>query len=87
MLRIAQSLARRDNDGVAGMHADRIKVLHVADGDEVACAVADDFVFDFLPACHTALNQVFMHAGRTQTVRADFAELLFVLGNAAACSA
>lgn len=28
-----------------------------------------------------------MHTGGTQTVRADFAELLFVLGNAAARSA
>lgn len=69
------------------MYADRIEILHVADGDAVARAVADNLVFDFLPARDAALDQVFMHAGGTQAVRADFAQLLLVLRNAAARSA
>ena len=87
MFGIAERLARRDDNRIARMYADGVKVLHVADGDAVACAVADDLVFDFLPARNAALDQVFMHAGGAQAVRTDFAKLLLVLRNAAARAA
>ena len=87
VLRVAQRLARRDDDGVAGVHADRVEVLHVADGDAVARAVADDLVLDLLPAGDAALDEVFVHAGGAQAVRADFAKLAFVLRDAAAGAA
>ena len=87
VFRVAEGLARRDDDGIARVHTDRVEVFHVADGDAVARAVADDFVLDFLPARDAALDQVFMHTGGTQAVRADFAKLLLVLRDAAARAA
>ena len=87
VLLVAQRLAGRHDDGIPRVHAHRVEIFHVADGDAVARAVADHFVFDFLPAGHAALNQVFMHAGRAQAVRADLAQLALILRDAAARSA
>ena len=40
----------RDDDGVAGVDAHRVEVLHVADGDAVVVGVAHHFVLDLFPA-------------------------------------
>ena len=53
---VAQGLGRGDNDTVAGMHAYRIDVFHVADSDAVSGAVTHYLVFDFLPAGNAAFH-------------------------------
>ena len=47
---IAQCLRRCYNDTVSGMHADRVDVFHVADGDAVACTIPHHFVLDLFPS-------------------------------------
>ncbi|RUP46404.1 hypothetical protein BC936DRAFT_147001 [Jimgerdemannia flammicorona] len=54
---IRQGLRWSDNNGVAGVDAEWVKVLHVAHGDTVVHAVADDLVLNFLPAFHRLLDQ------------------------------
>ena len=57
VLAVRQCLARRDDDALAGVDPHRIEVLHVADGDAVVEAVADDLVLDLLPAFQILLDQ------------------------------
>ena len=57
VLLVGQRLARRDDDAVAGVHAHRVEVLHVADRDAVVGAVAHHLVLDLFPAEQAALDQ------------------------------
>jgi len=52
-----EHLAGRDDDGVSGVDAERVEVLHVADGDAVVVAVAHDLVLDLLPPLHRLLDK------------------------------
>ena len=45
------------------MYAHRVDILHVADGDHIACAVTHNFVLDLFPACDTALYKDLAHTG------------------------
>ena len=56
MDRIGERLDGRDDDRVARMDAQRIDVLHRADGDARVVGVAHDLVFDLLPADEAALD-------------------------------
>ena len=47
---VSQSLGRTDNDAVAGMHADRVEVFHIADGDRGIVRVTDDLILDLFVA-------------------------------------
>ena len=47
---VGQGLGRSDDDTLAGVDAERVEVLHIADRDAVVIAVANDLIFDFLPA-------------------------------------
>ena len=69
------------------MNADRVKVLHVTNGNHVALCVAHYLIFNFLPAGNALFNQHLMNGGKTQAVRADFAQLLGIVTNAAAGAA
>ena len=87
VLFIGQGLAGRDDDGVAGVDADGVKVLHVADRDDVALGVTHDLVLDFLPAGNALLYEDLMDRGQAQTVCGNFVQLLAVLADAAAGAA
>ncbi len=86
-LPVRKGLARRDDDGVAGVDADGVDVLHIADGDAVAVAVPHHFVLDFLPAGDAALNQDLVHAAAVQPDRRDAPQSLLVGRDAAAAAA
>ena len=58
---VGERLRRGDDDALAGMDPERVHILHVADGDTVVKAVADHFVFNFLPAPEGLFHQ---HLGR-----------------------
>ena len=78
---------RSDDDAVAGVHADRIEVLHRADRDRVAEAVADHLKFDFLPARDALFNEDLRDRREREAVRRDLHQLLAVADDAAAGAA
>ena len=69
------------------MHADRIQILHVADRNHIARAVAHDLVLNLLPARNAALHKHLSHAGEAETVLQYFNEGTAVFRNAAAAAA
>ena len=54
---IRQRHSRCDNNGVAGVDADRVKVFHRADRNLVADGIAHYLKLDLLPSGNTFLNQ------------------------------
>ena len=53
---VGQRLDRRDDDRIAGVDAERVDVLHRADGDARVVGVAHDLVLDLLPADEAPLD-------------------------------
>ena len=75
VLCIRQSLRGSDDDALAGVDAERVKVLHVADGDAVVKAVAHHLIFHLFPAFQTFLNQNLRREGEgffCQTIQLFF---------------
>jgi hypothetical protein len=64
--------------------ADGVDVLHAADRDRVVGAVAHDLELDLLVALDGLLHEHLVHRGELEGVRADLAELLLVVREAAA---
>src|ERR1700678_2443135 len=69
------------------MHADRVDVFHVANGDAVAGVVAQHFVLDFFPTEQRRLEQDLMDETRRQAGIENFTQLLLVVGDATAGTA
>ena len=86
VLFVRQRLAGRDHDAVPGVRSHGIQVLHVAHGDAVVGAVADDLVLDFLPAHQGALQQYLADRACGQTALHNGQEFLLGVGDAAARS-
>ena len=76
-----------NDDGVAGVYADRVEVLHGADGDDVALAVAHYLELDLLPAGDALLDQDLSDRRKTQSVGGDLVEFLGSLRDTAAGAA
>ena len=87
VLVVGQGLGRSHHHRVAGVDADGVKVLHVADGDDVALVVAHDLVLDLFPAGDALFHQDLMDGGKAQTVGADLDQLFAGLADAAAGAA
>ena len=75
------------HDGVAGVDAHRVQVLHGADGDDVAHGVPHGLELDLLPAEDGLLHQDLGDGRRVQTGAGDDLQLLGVVGRAAAGAA
>ncbi len=69
------------------MYANRIDVLHRADGDDVAELVAHDLELDFLPAGNALFDKNLGDRREAQTVLGDFSKLLLILADASAGAA
>ena len=82
-----QRQRRRDDDRIAGMHADRIEIFHAAHGDGVARAVAHDLELDFLPARDVLFNQHLRDGRHIKAGVGHLAQLRFRVGHAAARAA
>ena len=80
VLLVGERLRRRDDDGVAGMHAHRVDVLHVADGDAGVTAVAHHLVLDLFPTEEGALDKHLADRRRCHTARHTCGELCGVVG-------
>ena len=65
VLFIRQSLRRGNNNGIASVYAERVEVFHVTDSDAVVFCVANNFVFGFLPASKTFLDENLGCKGQT----------------------
>ena len=69
------------------MDADRVKVFHRADGDDIVFRVADDLKLDLLPAGDALFNQNLGNGGETQAVGCDIPQLRLVIGDTSAGTA
>ena len=63
---VGERLDRGDDDRVAGVDAERVDVLHRADGDARVVRVAHDLVLDLLPADQAALHHDLPDRARPQ---------------------
>ena len=61
VLFISECLGRSHNDAVAGVHAHRVDIFHVTDGDAGAVSVPHDLILDLLPAGDAALHEHLSH--------------------------
>ena len=86
-LLVRQSLGGGHHDGVAGVDAYRVKVLHGADGNHVAHAVPHGLKLDLLPAEDGPLHQNLGNRRGIQTGLGDDPQLRFVGSGAAAGTA
>ena len=82
---VGECLRRCDDDTLAGVDAEGVEVLHVADGDAVVVGVADDFVLDLFPAFEALLDEDLV--GVAERVLGSLYELLAVLAEARAHAA
>ena len=79
VLLIRQRLGRSHDDGVTCVDANRVEVLHITYGDDIARRITHHLVLDFLPAGDAALDQNLVYAAETETVLEDLLALLTVL--------
>ena len=84
---VGQGLGGADHNGVAGVDAHRVDVLHVADGDGGVVRVPHHLVFDLLVALDALFNQHLMDGRKGQSVFHQLPEFLLVVGKAAAGAA
>ena len=84
---VGQRQRRRHRDRVAGVDAHRVDVLDRADDDEVVGDVAHHLELELFPADHRFLDQDLVHRAQIQAPAGQLAELLDVVGDAAADAA
>ena len=87
ILFIGQGLAGTHHDGVAGMNAHRVNVLHIAYRDDRVGVVPHDLVLDLFIAPDALFHQHLMDRRELQSVFHDFPQLGHVVGKAAAGAA
>ena len=87
IVEVAERLRGCDDDRIAGVHADRIDVLHVADDDAVVGPVAQDFVLDLFPAQQRGFDQRLVDDRRRQAAGQRGAQLGLVVHEPAAGAA
>jgi hypothetical protein len=87
VLAVGERQGRRHGDAVAGVHPHWIDVLDRADDDEVVRAVAHHLELELLPADHRLLDEYLVHGAQLDAARDGVAELLDVVGDAAADAA
>ena len=86
-LLVRQGLGGGHHDGVAGVDAHRVQVLHRADGDHIAHAVPHGLKLDLLPAEDGLLHQDLGNGRGVQAGAGDDLQLVGAAGGAAASAA
>ena len=87
VLPVRQGQCRRHDNGIAGVDADGVEVLHRADGDDIPGAVAHGLKLNLLPAGDALLHQDLGDGREIQPVAGDGGERLRGFGDAAAGAA
>ena len=84
---VGKRLRRCHRDGVARMNAHGVNILDGAHDDAVAGLIAHDFHLVFFPADDAFFHKHLAGGRKLQTLRHDLAQLLLVVGDAAARAA
>ena len=79
---VREGLRGGADDGIPGVHADRVEIFHIADADRVSRTVPHELVLDLLPARDALLHQNLMDSGEAKTVFQDLPALLPLLRDA-----
>ena len=58
---VGQGLRGADHNGVTGMDAHRVQILHIADGDGGIIGIPHHLIFDFFVALDGLLYQYLTH--------------------------
>ena len=87
VLLVGEGLAGGHHDGVAGVDAHGVDVLHIADGDGGVVGVPHHLVLDFLVALDALFNEHLVDGGELQGVLHHFLQLVRVSCEAAAGTA
>ena len=87
VLFVGEGLAGGHHDAVAGVDADGVQVLHIADGDAIVGAVAHHLVLDLLPSRQGALQEYLGDGAGGQAMMHNGLKLLPGAGDAAAGAA
>ena len=87
ILLVGQCLGGRHHDGVAGVYAHGVDVLHGADLDHIARGVPHDLEFDLLPPGDGPFDQDLSHPGHMDAPVRDLPQRGFVVCDAAAGAA
>ena len=87
VLLVRQRQRRGDDNTVAGMDADRVHVLHGADGDHIPLRVTHGLELDLFPAGDALLNEDLGDGGGVEAAPGDLAHFFLVRGDAAAAAA
>ena len=87
VVEVAERLRGRDDDRIAGVHADRVDVLHVADDDAIVGFVAEHFVLQLFPAQQRRFDQRLIDDRRRETGCKRRAQFGFIVHEAAAGTA
>mmetsp|Transcript_72066 Transcript_72066/g.203447 ORF Transcript_72066/g.203447 Transcript_72066/m.203447 type:complete len:1095 (-) Transcript_72066:280-3564(-) len=82
---VRERLRRGDDNGVAGVGADGVEVLHVADGDAVVVGVPNDLVLQLLPALQALVDDDLRAVD--QGLGSQLPQLIIIMGEAAAQAA
>ena len=82
VLAVGKGLGRGDDHALPRMDAERVEILHVADGDPVAVAVADGLIFNFFPSLQALFDEHLRGEGKGLFGELD--ELLSVVAEAGA---
>ena len=85
VLDVSQRLAGRDDDGFAGMNAQRVHILHVADGNAVIVAIAHHLVLNLFVVMQIALDQDLRSKG--ERARYNLFQLFMIVCDARSLSA
>ena len=84
---VGQGLRGAHDNGVTGVDAHRIQILHVADGDGGVVGIAHDLIFDFFEALDALFHKNLMNRGEDKGIFHDLPELFLVISEATACTA
>src|SRR3990172_5039274 len=84
---VRQGLGRGYSDRVSGMDTHRIEVLDGTYDHDVILDITHDLKLEFFPSDHRSFNEVIMDRTACQSVFHLLAELLHVVGGAAASPA
>ena len=84
---VREGLCGRDHDGVAGVDAHGIDVLHAAHGNGGVGGVAHNLELYFLISLDALFHEHLMHGGEGKRCAHQVAQLFFVVGKAAAGAA
>ncbi len=77
---VGQRLARRNDNRLTSVNAERIHVLHITDCNAIVMGITDHFVLDFFIVVQVLLDQNLWRKGQSTTD--DMLQFLLITSNA-----